>query len=160
MAKFCGKCGARLDETTGLCPNCDADKLKRESGLRGSEDMLRQMRPENREWRGRKEVKEKRPGQQRKDNKKRKKTGNRVVKGVLVGAVLILLGIGGVEALVYMGVVNIPGLRQSKTDSDTLANITEFQALSNGFTDRKIEDKESALEAIDDVSETIGRIRC
>ena len=52
MAKFCGKCGARLDETTGLCPNCDADKLKRESGLRGSEDMLRQMRPENREWRG------------------------------------------------------------------------------------------------------------
>lgn len=29
MAKFCGKCGAKLDETTGLCPNCDADKLKK-----------------------------------------------------------------------------------------------------------------------------------
>lgn len=28
MAKFCGKCGAKLDEATGLCPNCDADKLK------------------------------------------------------------------------------------------------------------------------------------
>lgn len=27
MAKFCGKCGSRLDETTGLCPNCDAEKL-------------------------------------------------------------------------------------------------------------------------------------
>lgn len=27
MAKFCGKCGAKLDETTGLCPNCDAEKL-------------------------------------------------------------------------------------------------------------------------------------
>lgn len=27
MAKFCGKCGCRLDESTGLCPNCDADKL-------------------------------------------------------------------------------------------------------------------------------------
>ena len=49
MAKFCGKCGTRLDETTGLCPNCDADKLKRESGLSGSEDMLRQMRTEDRE---------------------------------------------------------------------------------------------------------------
>ena len=24
MAKFCGKCGAKLDERTGLCPNCDA----------------------------------------------------------------------------------------------------------------------------------------
>ena len=28
MPKFCGKCGARLDEKTGLCPNCDADRLK------------------------------------------------------------------------------------------------------------------------------------
>lgn len=28
MAKFCGKCGAKLDETTGLCPNCDAEKIK------------------------------------------------------------------------------------------------------------------------------------
>lgn len=23
MAKFCGKCGTRLDEKTGVCPNCD-----------------------------------------------------------------------------------------------------------------------------------------
>ena len=29
MAKFCGKCGSKLDETTGLCPNCDAAKIKR-----------------------------------------------------------------------------------------------------------------------------------
>ena len=26
MAKFCGKCGAKLDETTGLCPNCSQSK--------------------------------------------------------------------------------------------------------------------------------------
>lgn len=25
MAKFCGKCGAKLDEHTGHCPNCDSD---------------------------------------------------------------------------------------------------------------------------------------
>lgn len=31
MAKFCGKCGARLDEATGLCPNCDADKMQKDS---------------------------------------------------------------------------------------------------------------------------------
>lgn len=30
MSKFCGKCGAKIDEATGLCPNCDADKLKRD----------------------------------------------------------------------------------------------------------------------------------
>lgn len=23
MDRFCGKCGARLDERTGLCPVCD-----------------------------------------------------------------------------------------------------------------------------------------
>ena len=27
MAKFCGKCGARLDVQTCLCPNCDREKL-------------------------------------------------------------------------------------------------------------------------------------
>ena len=31
MAKFCGKCGAKLDEATGLCPNCDADKLNKQT---------------------------------------------------------------------------------------------------------------------------------
>lgn len=28
MAKFCGKCGSKLDEVTGLCPNCDAEKVE------------------------------------------------------------------------------------------------------------------------------------
>lgn len=27
MAKFCGKCGSELDETTGLCPNCNKEQL-------------------------------------------------------------------------------------------------------------------------------------
>lgn len=98
MAKFCGKCGTRLDETTGLCPNCDADKLKRESGLKGSEDMLRQMQPENRELRGRKEVKEKRPTQQRKPvNKKGKKPKKKIIKWMLGFFVLLLL----VSGVVY-----------------------------------------------------------
>lgn len=28
VAKFCGKCGSRLDEKTALCPKCDAEKIK------------------------------------------------------------------------------------------------------------------------------------
>lgn len=28
MGKFCGKCGAELDQKTGLCPHCDAEKIK------------------------------------------------------------------------------------------------------------------------------------
>ena len=27
MANFCGKCGTRLDERTGLCPNCDSSPI-------------------------------------------------------------------------------------------------------------------------------------
>ena len=27
MAKFCGKCGTKLDESTGLCPNCNREQL-------------------------------------------------------------------------------------------------------------------------------------
>lgn len=33
MAKFCGKCGTKLDETTGLCPKCDADKMNKQTEL-------------------------------------------------------------------------------------------------------------------------------
>lgn len=29
MDKYCVKCGARLNETTGMCPNCDTEKIKR-----------------------------------------------------------------------------------------------------------------------------------
>ena len=95
MAKFCGKCGTRLDETTGLCPKCDDDKLKRESGLSGSEAMLRQMRTENRELQGKKEVEEKRPIQQRKPvNKKRKKPKKKIIKWMLGLFALLLLVIG------------------------------------------------------------------
>lgn len=28
MSKFCGKCGSKLDDITGLCPDCDAEKIK------------------------------------------------------------------------------------------------------------------------------------
>ena len=28
MANYCGKCGSKLDEATGICPNCDAAKIK------------------------------------------------------------------------------------------------------------------------------------
>lgn len=29
MAKFCGKCGSKLDEGTGKCPNCEAEEIKK-----------------------------------------------------------------------------------------------------------------------------------
>lgn len=32
MSKFCGKCGSKLDEKTGLCPNCDLIRFNQNSG--------------------------------------------------------------------------------------------------------------------------------
>ena len=32
MSKFCGKCGSKLDEKTGLCPNCDLIQSNQNSG--------------------------------------------------------------------------------------------------------------------------------
>lgn len=54
----------------------------------------------------------------KKDNKIRK--NNRGIKGVLLALVIILLGIGTGELLVYLGVVKIPGLSQSETDEKTV----------------------------------------
>ena len=42
MAKFCGKCGARLDEKTGLCPNCHANELNQERQSRSENQLLNQ----------------------------------------------------------------------------------------------------------------------
>lgn len=103
MAKFCGKCGTRLDETTGLCPNCDADKLKRESGLSGSEDMLRQMRTEDRELQGRTGGKENNLRHHRENNKKRKKKFKICIAIVIL---LLIVGSGVAGALVYFGKSN------------------------------------------------------
>ena len=30
MPRFCGKCGSKLDEKTGLCPNCSVDRIDSE----------------------------------------------------------------------------------------------------------------------------------
>ena len=32
MAKYCGKCGSKLDELTGICPFCDKEINKETFG--------------------------------------------------------------------------------------------------------------------------------
>ena len=38
MAKFCGKCGTRLDEATGLCPNCTLNQTNSQQNNQPSDD--------------------------------------------------------------------------------------------------------------------------
>ena len=35
MAKYCGKCGSKLDEKTGLCPQCDDINPKQHKSRKG-----------------------------------------------------------------------------------------------------------------------------
>lgn len=132
MAKFCGKCGTRLDETTGLCPNCDADKLKRESGLGGSEDMLRQMRTEDRELQGRTGGKENNLRHHRKNNKKRKKKFKICIAIVIL---LLIVGSGVAGALVYFGKSNSEMTEQfENSENSTEVDRTIPETNTEGFS--------------------------
>lgn len=97
MAKFCGKCGSKLNEATGLCPNCDADKLNKQSEKPEEVETPKQERdtaPEPKKSLSKKEAKK-----QRKADKKAKKKekwasmtlGQKLRKIFLKLAMLVLL---------------------------------------------------------------------
>lgn len=70
MAKFCGKCGFKLDEATGLCPNCDANNRILQKDM--------QINSENEKAKIRLSRKEKK--KQAKSNKKREKIERKKAK--------------------------------------------------------------------------------
>ena len=110
MSKFCGKCGRKLDEKTGLCPNCDANKLleKKRSGAVG-ETSQRANTPDYR-----KPVKLTR--KQKKAIKKAKRTKSQKVRSVLIKMIAVLLAAlvlfsGSIGLLVYFNIADIPLVR-------------------------------------------------
>ena len=124
MAKFCGKCGSRLDEATGLCPNCDATKIKQHSeNLKANEASAREqvLRSESN---GLPEEKNMSPNFQinikgQKNTAKKEKraqwsTGKKVrrffLKLVLTLLLLVVLAVGAVGALEYLGITSTPFL--------------------------------------------------
>ena len=112
MAKFCGKCGAKLDEATGLCPNCDADKkIKEVSAQDQPSEPLRPVQDDNKvpedslNIKGSKNATKKR--------KKAKRTARQKLRSFFIKAVaflllLLLLLIGGIGGLSYYGVIQAP----------------------------------------------------
>ncbi len=128
MAKFCGKCGSRLDEATGLCPNCDAEKL--DAGRKSELDSSEAAESGKDGWHrvpdipiDKKEAKKAAKKQRKEDKKRRKKEkkkakraamtrGQRVKRFFLklFAAVLALaiLAAAAASALVYFDLVEIP----------------------------------------------------
>lgn len=118
MAKFCGKCGAKLDEKTGLCPNCNADELKKLQELQSTvskgcntidQPTSIDVPFSNKEVKKQKKV-------QKKAEKKAKwvsmtigqKIRNFFSKLIVLLLVLMLLTVGIVVALVYFNLLDIP----------------------------------------------------
>lgn len=122
MAKFCGKCGAKLDVTTGLCPNCDVDKLKKQSDKSEAVDVaksIQEIAPTSEKPLSKKEAKKKRKADKKaakKAKKKEKRTsmtfGQKVfiiiLKFLLWLIILISFSIGIIGGLSYLDIIEIP----------------------------------------------------
>lgn len=124
MAKFCGKCGSKLDEATGLCPNCNSDKLNKQTQKAESIEKSKPMQntaPESEKPLSKKEVKRKRKADKKAEKKAKKKEkraqwsiGKKVrrfiLKLILSVLLLTVLAVGVTGILVYFDVINIPFL--------------------------------------------------
>ena len=95
MAKFCGKCGTKLDEQTGKCPNCDKeirnDTLTSDNNSGVNENQ---------------KIKE----SNRKDRKKgkRKKPKTILIIIIVIAVLLSFISVGAIGLMVYNEKLDIP----------------------------------------------------
>ena len=148
MSKFCGKCGRKLDEKTGLCPNCDANKLleKKRNGAVG-ETSQRANTPDYR-----KPVKLTR--KQKKAIKKAKRTKSQKVRSVLIKMIAVLLAAlvlfsGCSILLAYNHLIDIPIISNlfNKNNNSTTDNSSYFH-YDGDFSNKKIENANKAPEVL------------
>ena len=120
MANYCGKCGSRLDEVTGLCPNCDAAKIKQHYD-KTTEDKTSVRQEENIDKRAKKKALKARKKAAKKEKRANWSTGKKVrrffLKLISIFILLVVLTAGIVGALVYFGVVDIPFLSDFNKNS-------------------------------------------
>lgn len=120
MAKFCGKCGAKLDDTTGLCPNCDADKLKEQSDKSEPVDVAKSTQetaPTSEKPLSKKEAKKKRKADKKAKKKEKraqwsagKKARRFFLKLALIILFLLIVATGIVSGLSYFGFIQSPAI--------------------------------------------------
>lgn len=144
MAKFCGKCGAKLNEK-GRCPDCD-----KETKLNVLQFDNRSIEANNAN------IQQDALGKKTKavKNTKKKKAFFRMIALLLCFAILIS-SVSGI--LVYFDVVDIPFISSAlkslgiKSDEDS-----QFNSLTAKFTNIKIIDEASAIEAAQEATQQLG----
>ena len=125
MAKFCGKCGSKLDEATGICPNCSSDKLNKQiskSELVEKSEPRQNATPESEKPLSQKEEKKKRKVDKKAEKKEKRaqwSKGRKVRRFFLkfmlaILCLTVLAGLTGV--LVYFDVVHIPIISDFKQE--------------------------------------------
>ena len=111
MAKFCGKCGSKLDEATGLCPSCDAEKIKQHYDKK-TDGKAPIRKEENIDTRAKKKALKARKKAAKKEKRANWSTGKKVrrffLKLILAVLFLSIFATVIAGALVYFEVMNIP----------------------------------------------------
>lgn len=115
MAKFCGKCGSPLDEATGLCPNCDADRLQqtppvsKRAQKKADKQRIRKAE-KNAAVKARKEEKRALKKERRAQEPFGKKLSRFLLQLTALLLVLAILAGAGILGLGYLGILNLPFL--------------------------------------------------
>ncbi len=170
MAKFCGKCGAKLDEATGLCPKCDAEKLAKLSAETSKEEEKQEESVEPEKSLSKKDIKKKNKADKKaakKAKKKEKRAGLSIGKKIrrfLLNAALLLLLLTIVATdlsglLVYFDVADVPVI-SSIMDTIGIKNIpkpdSNFIQIGGKFTSIKVVDSNSAIAAAQEAAKNAG----
>lgn len=114
MVKFCGRCGTKLDRATGLCPNCDADKLNErveKPELLETSTFKQNMVPKSEKLLNTEKAKKKHKAAKKEKSPQwtnGKKIRNFFLKLILIVMFLSMLVVVVARALVYFEVINIP----------------------------------------------------
>ena len=96
MAKFCSKCGTKLNEKTGKCPNCDEKTKMDLSNSDGANSTNVNSKND--------ETMKKNSGEQKKEKKKTKKI---VAIIIVVTVALILIAAGIIGLVLYLSLIHI-----------------------------------------------------
>ena len=158
MAKFCKKCGSKLDEASGKCPNCDKVAYEQNTSSNNVPEQQKQLSKKEL-----KAEKKKLKKQSKKDKKKQKRaqlTTKQKVKRFFVKFFVIILALiiaicSCIFALVYFDKIDIPiiknvfdktGISEQENGYDNLAhNLEELKEIDVG---EELRNESQVLETI------------
>lgn len=161
MSKFCGKCGSRLDEQTGKCPNCDKNANDSQVNDNPATDNYSEQTTNNTNIKDKKltkkEIKSAKKAEKKQAKKDRKKAkrasmsiGQKIrrffLKLLLFVLLLAVLAAGVTGTLVYYKVVDVPVINKLLTSVGLEREEDKSSSVTNGTVSTS-EDDDSAVNS-------------